>query len=105
LPSPQSGTISFFTAVAFLALTVAALLVLRRRAPAPAAYRTPGYPVTPLLFLVPIGCLLALLLLNDPVRALLGVAVMALGIPVYLLLRRRRGAGTTTPSTEKGDVP
>lgn len=79
----------FFTAVAFLALTIAAIFVLRRRSPAITAYHTPGYPVTPLLFLVPVAVLLVLLALKDPVRALLGMGVVALGVPVYFLVFRR----------------
>jgi APA family basic amino acid/polyamine antiporter len=76
-------------AVAFLALTVGAVLVVRRRPPPPQDYRTPGYPVTPLLFLVPAAGLLVLLALSNPVGSLVGVAVVALGVPVsYLVLRR-----------------
>ena len=38
----------------FLALTVAAVFVLRRRSPSSAPCAMPGYPVSPWLFLVPI---------------------------------------------------
>jgi basic amino acid/polyamine antiporter, APA family len=80
-----------FVAVCFVALTVAGIFVLRRKAvDAPALYRTPAYPLTPLLFLVLILALLFLLAANNPLQALLGVAVVALGVPVYHLLFRRR---------------
>jgi basic amino acid/polyamine antiporter, APA family len=79
----------FFTVIAFLALTIAAVFVLRGRSPTPSAYQTPGYPVTPLLFLVPIFFILILLAMDSPVRASLGVAVVALGVPVYWLVFRR----------------
>jgi APA family basic amino acid/polyamine antiporter len=79
----------FFAVVAFVALTVAAVYVLRRRPATSLAYRTPGYPVTPLLFLVPIVFLLVLLALGNPVRSLLGVGVVALGVPMYHLGFRR----------------
>ena len=76
-------------AVAFLALTIGAVLVVRRRPPPPQDYRTPGYPVTPLLFLVPAAGLLVLLALSNPVSSFVGVAVVALGVPVsYVVLRR-----------------
>jgi APA family basic amino acid/polyamine antiporter len=88
----------FFPTVAFLGLTVAALFVLRRRAPAVTAFRTPWYPVTPLLFLVPVAFLLVLLALDDPPRALLGTAVVALGLPVYWLSFRR---GRPAPGQDK----
>jgi len=83
-----------FVAVIFLELTVLALFVLRRRSLTVPDYRTPGYPLTPLLFLVSTAGLLFLLALKDPVRALVGVAVVLLGLPVYhLMFARRRLTG------------
>lgn len=80
-----------FVAVCFVALTVAALFVLRRKGSRAApAYSTPGYPFTPLLFLVLVGALLILLAGGNPGQAFLGVAVVALGVPVYHLLFRKR---------------
>jgi basic amino acid/polyamine antiporter, APA family len=74
-----------FVTVVFLALTVAAVFVLRRQSSAVPEYRTPGYPWTPLVFLVSTTGLLVLLVLGSPVRALVGTAIVALGIPVYHL--------------------
>ena len=79
-----------FVVVIFLALTVAALFVLRRRAPEGIAYRTPGYPLTPIIFLLLIALLLFLLGGHNPKQAILGVGVVALGLPVYYLLFRGR---------------
>jgi APA family basic amino acid/polyamine antiporter len=79
-----------FVVVIFLALTVAGLFVLRRRAPAGARYRTPGYPVTPIIFLLLIALLLLLLGSHNPLQAFLGVGIVALGLPVYFLLFRER---------------
>lgn len=79
-----------FVTVLFVALTVAALFVLRRRASAPPAFEIPGYPVTPVIFLVLVAVLLLLLVGHDPKQALLGVAIVALGFPVYVLAFRRR---------------
>src|SRR5258705_3380074 len=76
-----------FVTVVFLALTVAGLLGLRRREGIE-RYRIPGYPVTPFLFLTLVAVLLVLLGGHDPKQAALGVAVVALGIPVYLLVFR-----------------
>ena len=78
-----------FVAVLFLGLTVCTLFVFRRRdGNAAPAVSTPGYPVTPLIFLAQIVVLLALVLMNTPWQALLGCAVVLLGIPVYALLQR-----------------
>lgn len=81
-----------FVTVLFVGLTVAALFVMRRRASAsaPPAFRTPGYPVTPVVFLVLVAILLLLLVGHDPAQALLGVAIVGLGFPVYVLAFRRR---------------
>ncbi len=77
-----------FVVVIFIALTVAALFVLRRRSPDGVRYSTPGYPVTPIVFLLLIALLLFLLGGHNPKQALLGVGVVALGLPVYYLLFR-----------------
>ena len=79
-----------FVVVIFIALTVAALFVLRRRAPQGIVYRTPGYPLTPIVFLILIALLLFLLGGEKPREAMLGVGVVALGLPVYYFLFRGR---------------
>jgi len=91
-----------FSVVVFLALTVAAVYRLRRRdAAARPAFSTPGYPFTPLFFLLLVVPLLALLLGDKPREALLGAGVVALGLPVYFVLFR----GKRYPeSTLQGEV-
>jgi APA family basic amino acid/polyamine antiporter len=79
-----------FVTVIFIGLTVVALFVLRRKSRDAPAYLTPGYPVTPALFLALIVILLVLLGANAPKQASLGVAVVALGLPFYYLFSRRR---------------
>jgi APA family basic amino acid/polyamine antiporter len=81
-----------FVVVIFIALTVVALFVLRRSAPDGVAYRTPGYPVTPIIFLFLIALLLFLLGGHNPLQAALGVGVVVLGLPVYYLLFRSHRA-------------
>jgi APA family basic amino acid/polyamine antiporter len=75
-----------FVVVIFIALTVVALFVLRRRHARRPEYLTPGYPVTPIIFLLLLALLLSLLGSNNPKQALLGIGVVTLGIPVYYLL-------------------
>jgi APA family basic amino acid/polyamine antiporter len=79
-----------FITVLFLALTVAGLFVLRRREGAAGQYRTPGYPVTPAIFLVLVAVLLVVLAGRNPLQAALGVGIVGLGVPVYLLAFRGR---------------
>jgi len=75
-----------FVVVIFVALTVAALFVLRRNKQP--GYLTPGYPFTPIIFLSLVALILFLLASNNPKQAFLGAAVVALGIPVYYLFFR-----------------
>lgn len=78
-----------FVTVLFVGLTVAALFLLRRRDAAEPAYRTPGYPMTPAIFLLLVVLLLVLLAGHNPLQAALGVAMVGLGAPVYYVARRR----------------
>ena len=82
-----------FVVVIFIALTVVALFVLRRRHARRPEYLTPGYPVTPIIFLLLLALLLSLLGSNNPKQALLGIGVVTLGIPVYYLLFHHSNRG------------
>lgn len=77
-----------FVVLIFIALTVAALFVLPRKQSHRLHFVTPGYPVTPVIFLLLLGVLLFLLGSSSPKQSLLGVGVVALGIPVYYFLFR-----------------
>jgi APA family basic amino acid/polyamine antiporter len=78
-----------FVTVAFLGLTVAGLFVLRRRSPA-APVPAPFHPWPAAFFLACIVLVLALLAAGRPLQAVLGVAVVALGWPLYRL-RTQKG--------------
>jgi len=80
-----------FVTVAFLGLTVAGLFVLRRRSGIPAV-ATPLFPLLPVFFIASIVIVLALLAAGRPVEAGLGVAVVALGWPIYRARSRRLDA-------------
>ncbi|HEY4900222.1 MAG TPA: amino acid permease [Terriglobales bacterium] len=87
-----------FVAVLFIGLTVSTVFVFRRRERGGVpTIRTPGYPFTPLAFLGMVLLLLALMMLRSPRQALLGCAVVLLGIPVYTMIERRREAMSATP--------
>jgi len=78
-----------FVAVVFLALAVSAVFFLRRRALGDRnVILTPGYPFTPLAFLLLVALLLVLVAAHSPREALLGSTVVLAGLPVYLLFRR-----------------
>jgi len=83
-----------FVVVVFIAMTVAALFILRRKQAKNSGYLTPGYPVTPVIFLLLVALLLLLLGSNNPKQSFLGVTVVALGIPVYYFFFRRKLVGS-----------
>lgn len=75
----------------FYALGVLAVIRLRRKLPdAERPYRTPGYPVVPLVFLVASLGLLGNALIQEPVATGIGIAVILVGIPVFLVWQRIR---------------
>jgi APA family basic amino acid/polyamine antiporter len=74
----------------FYGLMVAAVFVARRRWPsAPRPYRTFGYPVTPLIYLVIAGLLVIDLAWLAPQTSGMGYLLVLTGVPVYLFWRRR----------------
>jgi APA family basic amino acid/polyamine antiporter len=80
--------------MAFVALTVGAVFVLRHATPTRPALATPGFPVSPLLFLIPIVALIVMSILRDPLRTSIGFVIVLLGVPVSgWVLTRRRPAG------------
>jgi basic amino acid/polyamine antiporter, APA family len=78
----------------FLALTVAAVFVLRRRRPElDRPYRTAGYPAVPLVFLVGTMAMLGNAVLERPATTLISVGIAAAGVPVYAWWRRTGPGG------------
>jgi hypothetical protein len=60
---------------------------LRRKIPVasrkPGSFLSPGYPVLPILFLAASLLVLAGVVRSNPVRAALGVVLLAGGLPIY----------------------
>lgn len=81
-----------FGVLLFYMLTMASLFVLRRRCPTlERPVRAFGYPVLTALYIVAAGAICVTLLLADKTRvnALLGLFVIASGLPAYALWRTR----------------
>jgi basic amino acid/polyamine antiporter, APA family len=93
-----------FVVLVFIALTTGALFVLRRRGQAPGVFLTPGYPLTPLVFLLSLALMLFLLGAGSPIQALAGVVVTALGLPFYYLFFRRPRAAANSDRRRSHDV-
>jgi len=87
-----------FTTVAivvFSTVTVLGVIVLRVRRPKlRRPFRTPLYPLVPIVFILANLWLLGRLVVTGTREALMGLAIVAAGIPAYALFKRggRRGA-------------
>jgi len=92
-----------FVTVLFVAATVAGLFRIRRRS-RDASFRTWGYPFTPALFLVLAAVVLVLVAARSPLQAALGVGIVALGVPVYLIAFRRPTIPTTLEALGSDDL-
>jgi amino acid transporter len=76
----------------FYALAVAAVFVLRHTRPdLPRPYRTWGYPVVPILFLLASVAMVANALVTDPINTGVTFGIILLGIPVYYAWRTWSG--------------
>jgi APA family basic amino acid/polyamine antiporter len=74
----------------FYALTASTIFVFRRREPdASRPYSVWGYPVLPALFILAAAVLLVFSFADQPRNSLVGTAIILLGVPLHLLLRRR----------------
>ncbi len=81
----------------FYGLAAATIFVYRKRIPdAERPYKVPGYPWTPLLFIVAALVLVVNTLFNNmrdqPGKTALALGSIALGLPAYFIWRSRRGA-------------
>jgi basic amino acid/polyamine antiporter, APA family len=85
----QLLTYVVFIAWIFYALAAATLFVYRKRSPdAVRPYRVPGYPFTPLLFIIAALMLVGNTIVTQPVRAAIGLSIVFLGAPAYAFWRR-----------------
>lgn len=80
---------AIFALTLFYALVAGSVFIFRRRQPdAPRSYRTWGYPVIPIIFLVVTACLITMTIWNSPKQSAIGLGLIALGLPVYWLWSR-----------------
>jgi APA family basic amino acid/polyamine antiporter len=80
----QFATWIFFTMVVF------SVIVLRRKHPEwPRPYRVSAYPLPVIVFVIVSSVFVLNTLLEAPLSALMGLGLLALGVPLYLLNRRR----------------
>jgi basic amino acid/polyamine antiporter, APA family len=79
-----------FASWIFYALVTSSVFVLRKKMrDAARPYRTPGYPLVPILFLLLATWLVLSTLYTRPVESAVGLILIALGFPLYLYFRKK----------------
>lgn len=92
----QLLTYVVFVGWIFYALGAAAVIALRIKRPdAERPFRVPGYPVTPLLFVVAAAAIVINTIIEQPGQSAVGLGMVFLGLPAYAWWRRagRRAGG------------
>ncbi len=80
----QLFTCVIFASWILYGMATASVLVLRRKRPDLARpYKTLGYPFVPIVFVLVAGALIVSTLLESPRESLLGLGIIAIGIPFY----------------------
>lgn len=86
----QLFTYVIFAAWVFYALTAFAVIVLRRKKPdLPRPYRVFGYPLVPMIFVLTAAWFIMNTWVERPAEAGIGSLIVAVGVPVYLIWKRK----------------
>jgi APA family basic amino acid/polyamine antiporter len=86
----QLLTYVVFVGWIFYALGALAIFAYRRREPnMHRPFRTPGYPVTPILFVLSAAAIVINTVVTQPRNVLFAIGVMLLGVPAYYMWRSR----------------
>lgn len=98
----QLLTYVVFMSWVWFGLAALAIFAYRRREPSShRPFRTPGYPVTPILFVLSALVIVGNTVIARPVQSLVGLGIALLGVPVYVWWRSRLRA-ESGPSTSRG---
>jgi len=90
----QLLTYVVFTGWIFYGLGAATIFVFRRtEADAERPFRVPGYPWTPLLFVLSAAAIVANTLFTQPIQAGIGLLVVFAGAPAYMVWRGKESGG------------
>jgi basic amino acid/polyamine antiporter, APA family len=85
----QLLTYVVFVGWIFYALGAAAVIALRIKRPeAKRPFKVPGYPVTPVLFVLAAAAIVVNTIVENPGQAAIGLGMVLLGAPAYYLWRR-----------------
>lgn len=80
-----------FAAWIFYSFNTASVFIFRKKLPdTPRAYKTFLYPVAPVIFIVVAVWLIVSTIITAPLRSFIGLAFIALGIPLYSYWKNRK---------------
>ena len=86
----QLLTYVVFMSWLWFALAALAIFAYRRHGPeAPRPFRTPGYPATPVVFVLAALVIVVNTIVAQPLQSLVGLGFALVGVPAYFLWRRR----------------
>jgi len=87
----QLFTYVMFASWMIYGMTAAGVLILRRKRPdLQRPYRTVGYPVVPILFVLVSFLLVLYTAFDDPVDSAKGIVIIVLGLPFYFYWKKRQ---------------
>lgn len=90
-----------FAVLIFMGLATASVFVFRRRLPdVDRPYRTWGYPVVPVLFLLTAAWLIVNTLQTSPRQAFAGLGLVAIGVPFYWYWTRDNAGNAAMPNAD-----
>ena len=79
-----------FISFVFWIAATASVFKLRKKYPdLPRPYKTWGYPVVPIIFIVATSGILINTLIEKPLESLAGVGITLIGVPVYYFWKKK----------------
>ena len=99
----QLLTYVVFVGWIFFALAALAIFAYRRRQPEMhRPFRTPGYPLTPILFVLSAAAIVINTVVTQPRNVIFAIGLMLLGIPAYYMWRTRLAKAPADALTSSG---
>lgn len=81
--------VTFVTIIFYIAGVASVFTLRKKRQDLPRPYKTQGYPVIPILFIITLFGILINTLVRKPVESLAGLGIVVIGLPVFYYWRRK----------------
>ncbi len=95
----QLLTYVVFIGWSFYAVAAACIFVYRRRkVDMRLSYKVPGYPFTPIIFILAVAVVVANTIFTQPKRAAVGLGIVLIGAPVYFFWKKQSSQKTAPPT-------